>query len=141
MNKDPKTLSQRLAGSRMPVADALRYALQISDALRRIHDSGSVHGSLTPETILLVDGGVGLPAARPEAENGVTPYTAPEMLQGQPPDFQSDIFAFGAILYEMLGGRRAFLATAPEALAEEIAKSTPPPVGQMAMDHVICHCL
>lgn len=103
-----KTLAHRLAEGRMPVSEALRCATQVGEALRRIHDSGSCHGTISPSTIGLGVAGFELLAPPFSARGAVSPYTAPEVAQGRPADPRSDIFSFGAVVFEMLTGRRAF---------------------------------
>lgn len=88
----------------MPVAEGLHLAMQLAEQLRQIHDLGAAHGGLTPATISLSGNAVQL--LGPEA--GLTAYSAPEVRRGVPPDARSDIFSFGAIMFEMLTGRPAF---------------------------------
>jgi len=141
MPTEPQSLSQRLAEGRMPASEAMRRALEICNALRRIHEKGYAHGALTPASIILEDSGVHLLPAESCDREELTPYTAPERFQGQAPDTRTDIFAFGAVLYEMVTGRPAFAGEQSEALTQSIAKSTPPPTGQNALDRVIFNCL
>jgi serine/threonine protein kinase len=70
----------------------------------------------------------------------VTPYTAPETLQGHAADLRSDIFAFGAILYELVTGRPAFAGDSPDALSVSLAISGPTPSGNAAIDHLVANC-
>jgi serine/threonine protein kinase len=83
----------------------------------------------------------GLELRPPLLRGEVTPYAAPEVLAGTPGDVLSDIFSFGAVVYEMLSGRRAFDGDSPEALAEAIAKSQPPSCGGAALDRLVHTCL
>ena len=127
------TLAQRMEEGRLPVAEALALAMGLAHELRRLHDRGEYHGALTPAEVELTEGGpVILPAMAPTSRL-FTAYTAPEVAQGRQPDARSDIFAFGAILFEMLAGRRAFGA---DTCAE------PAPVsGSPAVDRVAGPCL
>src|SRR6187399_3156086 len=100
------TLAQRLSSGKLPAPEALRLAMLLADSLRKLHDVGRCHGALTPGHVLLTGGGLELLPAEEPAVAG--PYTAPEVLQNGSPDQCSDIFSFGAILFEMLSGRRAF---------------------------------
>jgi len=135
-----QTLAQRMAQGRIPVQDALRYSGILADALRKIHESGHVHGALTPGCVALNRNGLELlTALRTTGE--ITPYTAPEVVQGYPADSRSDIFSFGAIVYEMLTGHPAFAGDTRDALAAAIASSAPAPSGSPAVDRLVGTCL
>jgi hypothetical protein len=71
----------------------------------------------------------------------LTSYTAPEILEGEPADARTDIFAFGAVLYVMATGRHAFLADSPEALEAEIRAKAFSPIGHERLDHLVKQCL
>jgi hypothetical protein len=103
---DTKTLAQRLSEGRLPVAEALQYAMQLAESLGRLREAGRAHGALTPANVTLVAGGVELLPGPEGLSRTITPYTAPEVIQGSAADARSDIFSFGAILFEMLTGRR-----------------------------------
>jgi eukaryotic-like serine/threonine-protein kinase len=126
-----KSLRQRLEEGPIPVREAADYALQIAHGLTAAHERKIVHRDLKPENLFLttdgrikiLDFGVAklqVPAAadRPiesmttvtkhGAMIGTVAYMSPEQLRGKLVDHRSDIFSFGAILYEMLSGRRAF---------------------------------
>jgi stress-induced morphogen len=141
MTQDAQTLTQCLAAGRLSLPDSLRYAMQMADALRRTHEEGHFHGAVTPDSFLLTAAGVRLVPAPPGASEALTPYTAPERLKGQAPDARTDIFGFGAVLYEMLTGRAPFDGERPEALAESIATATPPPIGDAALHRLVFNCL
>src|ERR1039458_4881230 len=132
-----KTLAERLSEGRMPVGEALKCAMQLADSLRKLHDQGKAHGAITPSNVVLAADGVELlPAAQGSAAT-VTPYTAPEVVQGHTADERSDIFSLGAVMFEMLTGRRAFdgesrVTLAPRAHAKpqegvEVVKRGVPP--------------
>src|SRR5262245_55904312 len=129
-----KTLAQVLSGGRLSEGDAFRYAMQLGDALRRIHDAGQYHGALTPAHVALSASGADLRPAEDAIVAG--PYTAPEVLQGQAGDSRSDVFAFGAILFELMTGRRAFEPDVRAALG-----GAAPTTGNPAADRVIAPCL
>jgi len=137
---EQRTLAQRMAEGRIPVAEALHYAMSLADALRKLHDAGKAHGSVTPSSIALAGHAVDLiPSLGPSAT--VTPYTAPEVLQGQPADARSDVFSFGAIVFEMLTGRRAFDGESQTELKLALANAVPPPSGSPAVDRLVNSCV
>jgi len=127
-----RPLNDVIAGRPLRVDRALRYAIQIADAVACAHEAGIVHRDLKPSNILVTDDEVikvldfGLaklvdPAERSaEAQTRTTPitdagmivgtaaYMSPEQAEGRKVDGRSDIFSFGAIVYEMVTGRRAF---------------------------------
>ena len=102
-----QTLAQRMTQGRIPVPEALRYGMILAESLRKVHDAGQVHGAVSPASLAITRSGLELLPALGSA-GAITPYTAPEVVQGRPADSRSDIFSFGAILYEMLTGRPAF---------------------------------
>jgi serine/threonine protein kinase/Tol biopolymer transport system component len=169
---DGETLRQRLAEGGLPARKAADYGLQVAHALAAAHASGIVHRDLKPDNIFVTrDGRVkvldfGLakretgapvpddtrsptlaPPTEPGTVMGTVGYMSPEQVRGRPVDARSDIFAFGAVLYEMLSGRRAFqrdtaaetmtaiLREDPPAL-EAAVESLPPALGR-----VVTHCL
>ncbi len=134
------TLGQRLAEGPLPLPEALRYAMMLAEALRQIHDSGRTCGAVLPSNMAITDTGLEL-IVTPSRAATITPYTAPEVVQGHPPDFRGDIFAFGAIVYEMVTGRRAFAGGNADALAVSLTTSVPPPSGNLAIDHLVGNCL
>jgi hypothetical protein len=100
-----------------------------------MHDRGEVHGALTPAHLALPDEGLELlPVSRSTAPQ-ITPYTAPEVAEGRAPDARSDIFAFGAILFEMLTGRRPFEGHGTP------GQPPAPSSGSPAVDHLLGPCL
>ena len=129
-----ETLSERLRRGPLPIAEAARVAAQIADALATAHQHGIVHRDLKPGNVMLTKSGAklldfGIAHALPASSGatgaaaaatmtaalsaadrvpGTLPYMAPEVLEGREADARSDIFAFGAVLFEMLAGRRAF---------------------------------
>ena len=140
-SNDFKTLAQRLSEGRLPVADALRYAMLLADSLRRIHDSGKVHGAVTPINLSITPDGLELLPAPDWTMGAITPYTAPEVLHGKQADSRSDIFAFGAILFEMLTGRQAFDGETRVALVSNLTHAPTPTSGSPAVDRVLAPCL
>ncbi len=128
---DSSTLAHRLTSGKLPAPEALRLAMLLADGLRKLHDVGRCHGALTPSHIVLTGGGLDLLPAEEPAVTG--PYTAPEVLQGAAPDQCGDIFSFGAILFEMLSGRRAF--------ENGDTESGPPSSGSATVDKLLRSCL
>ena len=147
-----ETLRARLAAGPLPPADAAEIAAQVADGLAAAHSRGLVHRDIKPENIILARGGgarildFGLvrrmesphfSAAEPDAETqapaatevgtvaGTVGYMSPEQIRGEPPDGRSDIFSLGAVLYEMLKGRRAFAATSRIETLSAILKEDP----------------
>jgi Tol biopolymer transport system component/tRNA A-37 threonylcarbamoyl transferase component Bud32 len=146
-----ETLRQRLQDGALPVRKALEYALQIAHGLAAAHDAGIVHRDLKPENISLPESGTGTlkildfglarqePIAvegevvatvslstEPGRVMGTVGYMAPEQVRGHPVDPRTDIFAFGAVFYEMLTGKRAFQAASPVETLNAILREDPP---------------
>lgn len=134
-----QTLAERMAIGKIPVPEALRYSMILADALRKIHDSGHAHGAVTPSSVVVGRTVELLPA---EAHtDDLTPYTAPELLDGKPADARSDIFSFGAIFFEMLTGRQAFSGIDESSLADSIRHTNPPATGSPAVDRLVGNCV
>ena len=168
-----ETLSQRLAKGPLELDEVLEYGTQIADALDKAHRRGVVHRDLKPSNIVLTATGAKLvdfglakfntaPAPvqgfasmvtqqRPLTQEGTIvgtlQYMAPEQLEGDEADARTDIFAFGAVLYEMLTGRRAFDAKTKTSLIAAIVDRDPPsvttlqPLTPPPLEHVIRRCL
>ena len=131
---DGETLAHQLARGPLPISDALRHAVVVADALSHAHRVGVIHRDLKPANIMVTKSGAKLldfglaawtgadriadPYSEPRTGTetlteegtilGTMHYMAPEQLEGRPVDARADIFAFGAVLYEMLTGQRAF---------------------------------
>ncbi|HEY1241377.1 MAG TPA: protein kinase [Bryobacteraceae bacterium] len=135
-----RTLAQYVTGGTLPLPDALRIATGLAEALRRIHDDGHVHGALTPSRIAITTSGLEL-LPPPSAALEITPYTAPEVLSGKPADARSDIFSFGAIVYELMAARAPFSGDTEDALKNAVLHNSAPAVGNRALDGLLANCL
>jgi serine/threonine protein kinase len=169
-----ETLAERLAAGAIPPGDALALACQVAEALEHAHASGVIHRDLKPSNVKLtphgqakvLDFGLGRPVAadstapadllssptltQPGTQAGVilgtAPYMSPEQARGQAVDRRTDIWAFGAILFEMLAGARLFDgATTSDVLAAvlqgEIAWNRLPPATPPAARRLLRRCL
>ena len=170
-----ETLTDRLARGALPTEQLLRYGVEIADALDKAHRQGIVHRDLKPGNVMITKSGVKLldfglakamaPAKAPSmltslptmagAQNlteagtilGTFQYMAPEQLEGKEADGRSDIFAFGAVLYEMATGRKAFEGKSQASLIAAILEHEPPsissvqPLAPPALDRVVRKCL
>ena len=168
-----ETLSNRLARSALALDQALKTAIEISSALDKAHRAGIVHRDLKPGNIMLTKagaklldfglakasgpalagaGGSMLATTRPNLTAhgmilGTLQYMAPEQLEGQDAGARTDLFALGAVLYEMLTGRKAFEGKTQATLIAAIIGTNPPPVSQRQpiapamLDRVVATCL
>jgi serine/threonine protein kinase len=168
-----ESLSKRLAKGPLPTPLLLSCAIQIASALDAAHRRSTVHRDLKPANVMLTKSGAKLldfglarlvedeedaesvSAAPPREETfteagtilGTFRYMAPEQLEGQKADARTDIFALGALLYEMATGRKAFEGTTRASLVAAILSTQPPPISAVrptsppALDHVVRRCL
>jgi Tol biopolymer transport system component len=166
-----ETLAKRLEKGPLPLEQVLKYGAQIADALDKAHHAGIVHRDLKPGNIMLTAAGAKLldfGLAKPTAaaslatmtatklESPVTQegtivgtfqYMSPEQVEGKEVDGRSDIFSLGAVLYEMVTGRKAFDGKSQLSVASAILEKEPEPIGAMkpltprGLDHVISKCL
>src|SRR5438309_945267 len=151
-----QTLREKLESGPLPVRLAIEYALGIAQGLAAAHEKGIVHRDLKPENVFITrDGRVkvldfGLakllrpeeshdtvatlasPATLPGTVMGTVGYMSPEQVKGGASDARSDIFSFGAVLYEMLSGRRAFKRDTAAETMTAILKEEPPEFGETA---------
>jgi Tol biopolymer transport system component len=163
------TLRERLGQGRIPVRKAIDYAKQIAAGLAASHERGIVHRDLKPENIVITaDGrlkildfgiahivpspgldtdGATLAVTAPGLVFGTVGYMAPEQARGLPVDARTDIFALGAILYEMLTGRRAFGGATPADTLAALLKGDVPPLSEdpgsasVELERVLHRCL
>ena len=168
-----ETFRSRLAGGALPVRKATDYAIQVARGLAAAHEKGIVHRDLKPENLFITkdgrvkildfglakltqaDGAVGpqtnLPTAPPATEPGMVMgtlgYMSPEQVKGKSADARSDIFSFGAILYEALSGSRAFHRDTAAETMSAILREDPPDLSatnksvQPGLERVVRHCL
>jgi serine/threonine protein kinase len=138
------TLATLLRKGPLDVETAIRYASDIGVALDAAHSRGIVHRALKPANVMITAAGARLLDVGPAVPG---PYMAPEQLQGQPSDARSDVFSLGAMLYEMLTGRRPFIATAEAGVMTQTLGLMPPPPSSLnravtpAVDAVVARCL
>ena len=152
-----ETLTERLQRGEIPLAEALKVATAIADALDKAHRQGVVHRDLKPSNVMLtkrgpklldfglakasavveaVAGGVHAGSMLPTAADVTTPgtvlgtvqYMAPEQLEGKEADARTDIFAFGVVLYEMLTGKKPFHGKSKTLVMSAILTSDPQPL-------------
>jgi tRNA A-37 threonylcarbamoyl transferase component Bud32/dipeptidyl aminopeptidase/acylaminoacyl peptidase len=167
-----ETLRQRLAGGALPTRKAVDFAVQIARALAAAHEKGVVHRDLKPENLFVTkdgrikildfglakvvesaagSGGTNLPTmskgTEPGAVLGTLGYMSPEQLRGLPADHRTDLFSFGAVLYEMLSGRKAFRDDTAADTVSAILKEEPPDLSATnrtippALERIVRHCL
>ena len=168
-----ETLATRLKRGALPLNEALTIAIQVASALDKAHRAGITHRDLKPGNVMLTKAGTklldfGLAKTDAPAVAGTslsrlptTPanltaqgtilgtfqYMAPEQLEGQEADARTDIFAFGAVVYEMITGRKAFEGKSQASLIGAILERDPPPVSTLqplsppALDRVVQTCL
>ena len=167
---DGETLDARLAKSLLPLDQTLRYAVEIADALDKAHRHGIVHRDLKPGNIMLTKSGVKLldfglaklgGDRRPVIDGltrsasltgqgvilGTLQYMAPEQLEAKDADARTDIFAFGAVLYEMVTGRKAFEGNSQASVIAAVLTQqlvsivSTQPLTPPALDRLVTKCL
>ena len=170
-----ESLADRLTKGRLPLEQALRYGGEIADALNNAHHHDVVHRDLKPGNVMLTKSGAklldfglaklrepdwvedGEPASALPTENrplteqgtvlGTYPYMSPEQLEGKVTDARTDLFALGAIIYEMVTGQRPFQGESRASLIAAIMSSQPRPLGDLqpltppSLDRVVSRCL
>src|SRR6266581_6873425 len=169
-----ETLAHRLQKGALPLEQVLKYAIEIADALDKAHRKGVTHRDLKPGNIILTKTGTklldfGLAKLKQEAAPtnvqlselptasdpltakgsiiGTLQYMAPEQLEGKEVDARTDIFAFGAVVYEMATSKRAFEGKSQASLIAKILEIDPPPISSLqpmtppALDRLVKKCL
>jgi TolB-like protein/Tfp pilus assembly protein PilF len=153
------TLADRIKHGAMPLAEALDLAKQIADALEAAHKRGIIHRDLKPANIKIKADGVvkvldfGLAKLMRDSDADVTQtiegtvlgtaaYMAPEQAEGKPLDERSDVFSFGAVLYEMLSGNRAFGGNSTAQVLSAVLRDDPSPLQAPAdLQRIVSRCL
>ena len=153
---DGKTLDHVIGGKGIRSPLALKYSIQIADALAKAHGAGILHRDLKPTNLMVSEEGhvkildFGLAKLMDPAESsavdaatalasltqegaviGTALYMSPEQAEGRRLDARSDIFAFGSVLYEMLTGRKAFAGESPASIVAKILHEDPRPVNDL----------
>jgi eukaryotic-like serine/threonine-protein kinase len=172
-----ETLADRLVKGPLPVEQVVKYAIEICEGLEKAHRSGVVHRDLKPGNIMLTKTGAKLMdfglakavvAGNPPSSGltatlmspggshpltaqgtvvGTFQYMSPEQVEGKEADVRGDIFALGAVLYEMATGKRAFTGKSQASIVAAILASQPQPISTVqpmsppALDRVIQTCL
>jgi Tol biopolymer transport system component/predicted Ser/Thr protein kinase len=168
-----ETFAQRLVKGSLPIQQVLQNAIEIADALDKAHRKGITHRDLKPGNIMLTKSGTKLldfglaklaqeaapstPESQlPTMKSGITgegtilgtlQYMAPEQVEAKEVDARTDIFAFGAVVYEMATGKKAFEGKTQASLIAKILEIDPPlisslqPMTPPALDRVVKKCL
>jgi predicted Ser/Thr protein kinase len=166
-----QTLADRLDDGAIPLPQALRYGVEICDALGEAHRHGVIHRDVKPANVMLTRDGVKLldfglaklrqaeaDAADKETTKtlhltheggilGTVSYMSPEQLEGREVDARTDLFAVGVVLHEMITGRRPFAGESRASVTAAILTSDPPPmsalqpVTPLALERVVSRCL
>jgi serine/threonine protein kinase len=163
-----ETLEQRLQTGSLTIEQVVRIGINVADALDKAHRHGIVHRDLKPGNVMLTRSGAKLldfglaKSIEPIVQHadgrtmtraltaegtivGTFHYMPPEQVEGREADARSDIFAFGAMLYEMLTGRRAFAGDTGASVIAAILASEPPPISEQrpppALDRLVRTCL
>lgn len=165
-----ESLAARLTKGALPLEQVLRVGIEVASALDAAHRKGVVHRDLKPGNVMLTKSGAklldfglaksaGLAESDPSAVTvsqplttkgtilGTFQYMAPEQLEGSEADARTDLFAYGAVLYEMATGKRAFEGVSRASLIASIMSSQPRPIGELQpmtpppLDRLIRKCL
>ncbi len=162
------TLGETLRRGRLPLRQAIQFAIQIARGLAAAHEKGIVHRDLKPENLFITKDGrikildfglakviptkppsdtLGTTVTRAGIAMGTIGYMAPEQVRGQSVDHRADIFAFGAILYEMVMGKRSFQRPTEADTISAILHEDPASISELspdtplAIDRIVQRCL
>jgi len=167
---DGQTLAQKVETGRLPLRESISIALQIADALDKAHARGIVHRDLKPGNVMMIGWNAklldfGLAQLKPQQNAGLLSestkyvdtalgvvlgtlqYMAPEQIEGRDVDARTDIFAFGALIHEMITGRKAFPANSQAGLIAQIMSADPEPLSKFQpmtpalLERVIRRCM
>ena len=161
-----KTLDQAIARQGLPLQEALGYAVPIAAALAKAHAAGIIHRDLKPSNVMITGDrngqGVGFWPGEVDGGRrqrgwftrtlegtvlGTAAYMSPEQAEGKAVDARSDIFSFGALLYEMLTGKRAFGGESRMATISAVLRDEPKPPSEIRagvpreLERIIARCL
>jgi serine/threonine protein kinase/tetratricopeptide (TPR) repeat protein len=135
-----QTVKTRLESGRLPIEEALDLATQVADGLAKAHAQGVVHRDIKPGNVIVTDDGVRIldfglamfaDALKLTVENaplGTVAYMSPEQVRGQQADARADVWAAGAVLYEMLTGHPPFRGSHAEAIGYAVRNEQPTPI-------------
>ena len=163
-----ESLAKRLERGPLKLDEALKVAAQVADGLAEAHRHGIVHRDLKPANVVLTKAGAKIldfgvaklrddrvsetmtrttPLTSAGSMVGTVQYMAPEQLEGKPVDHRADLFALGAVIHEMVTGKRAFDGTSQASIIAAILKEDPRgvselvPVAPASLDRVVKSCL
>ena len=157
-----RTLDQLIPRDGLPLPEVLKYAIQAADGMAAAHAAGIIHRDLKPENLMVTESGLvkvldfgaaklqesdDVSESEAVAPLGTRGYMSPEQAEGRPVDSRSDVFSFGALLYEMVTGRSAFRGDSQASTLSAVRHDEPPPPRELIedlppeMERIILRCL